>query len=346
MPHREVHRRRARDLRRRVPDHARASSPTSSASCCCCPPTRALVSGGSCPAARLGRPRCRGRAGAAAAGAARLRRRGHGHRVRRPPSRGGSSGERRRALAVAFFDPARELHGTRAVRRDAAVRGPQAQPHARRARRSSATATAGRRSCAGPLDARASSRVADGGRPGRHGRAPCARSRGEVGGHDAWSASAPSPRPRRRPRGTSSTRCARSPRCSTASTRSLALARRPRGARGHGEELRHGRAARARASCSRRGRAHLDGLRRRRPPAQRRARAVAARARTSRGARRARSRRARRSTLEGLRVHAAVFRWRMEGRDGAGRLRADACATSRAGGRVIRAVDLATSAAC
>ena len=68
----------------------------------------------------------------------------------------------------------------------------------------------------------------------------------------------------------------------------VALARRPRGAVGHGDEEVVARAGRGRRDPGGGGRPHLDRLRRRRPPAQRRARAVAARARTIRGAARAR----------------------------------------------------------
>ena len=57
----------------------------------------------------------------------------------------------------------------------------------------------------------------------------------------------------------------------------VALARRPRGAVGHGDEEVVARLVEDDAAPRGRGRPHLDRLRRRRPPAQRRARAVAAR---------------------------------------------------------------------
>ena len=57
----------------------------------------------------------------------------------------------------------------------------------------------------------------------------------------------------------------------------VALARRPRGALGHGDERVIAWIVAGGEADAGRGRPHLDGLRRRRPPAQRRARALAAR---------------------------------------------------------------------
>ena len=78
--------------------------------------------------------------------------------------------------------------------------------------------------------------------------------------------------------------CAASRRWSTTSNALLALARRPRGAPGHGDERVHRRLLEDGELRRRRGRAHLHRLRRRRSPAQRRPGAVAARRGVSRAA--------------------------------------------------------------
>ena len=159
-----------------------------------------------------------------------------------------------------------------------------------------------------------------------------------LGARPTWAASAPSSCAcAARPPGAESTASARSPRPQTRAA--LGGARRP--AHGVGDRRRRARAARARPPPARRARATarsawarccsttgascevdearaLDRLRRRRPPAQRRPRAVAAAARSSRAAARGRGGRARRSQLEEVEVHAAVFRWRLDGRDGIG----------------------------
>ena len=71
--------------------------------------------------------------------------------------------------------------------------------------------------------------------------------------------------------------------------------------------------------AARRRPAPVDDLRRRRPPAPRRPRAVARRRRVPAAAARARSCAARRSTSAQLRLDCAFFRWRIEGETGVGR---------------------------
>ena len=176
----------------------------------------------------------------------RLRRGGHGQRVRHPAR--AARAVSAPALAVAFYDHARELYGTRALGRDRAVRGPQAHDPSRgpggRGRRrrldGEAAGTARPRVRAGGAGGRprrrGGHRVHGPGRGGGH-----ARGVPRHGGRD--------PRPARA--GTSSTRCARSPRWPTRGTPLVALGRRPRGARGHDEEDVTRQAARRRAGCSR-----------------------------------------------------------------------------------------------
>ncbi len=222
---------------------------------------------------------------------ARLRRRGQRHRVRAPAPRTARAVSAP-ALAFAFFDPARDVYGT--ARAGATLlfegrtptahgEGPTIEPHGDRLR--------------AELPGRALARA----RAGLAGGATSARSACAL------------PRARRSAAGRRSTASARSARRAQAptweqldllrsrlgrgrraATRSLALARRPRGAVGHGDERVTRLADRGRRAAHGRGRAHLDRLRRRRAPAQRRPRAVAAAARTTRTAARARRSPARR----------------------------------------------------
>ena len=91
-----------------------------------------------------------------------------------------------------------------------------------------------------------------------------------------------------------------------------------RGAAGHGAERVAAWLLADGEPTDRRGRAHLHGLRRRGAPAQRGAGAVAPGRGVPAPRLGHRGGRARRCKLEGLEVHAAVFRWRMEDREGAG----------------------------
>ena len=176
------------------------------------------------------------------------------------------------ALAVAFYDHARELYGSARSGATRALRGPPAHGRARgppggaRGRRLAGDA-------AGPARARVRAGLARG-RPRRCGghRVHGAR-RGRRA--SAWTAWARWPRRARLPAwdeldalrtiSGAGRRAAR---------RRSRWAARPRGARGHDEEDRDRPAARRGAAARGGERAHLDRLRRRRAPAQRRPRAL------------------------------------------------------------------------
>ena len=263
------HRRRARDLRRRVPDHARASSRTSSGVLLLLPPTRALVR--RIVVRRLGRRvtvACAGaRAGATTTSRARAR------EYDDAPS-AGSSGERPGARAVLLRRRPRHPRDG-AVGRDDPVRGPQADAPSRRGPRSRPTDGGWRAELADTLSLEFEPVVA-GGRPRRRAARtwPACAARPPA---RAWTASAPSRRPRCR-RAWEELDAIRS--ISALVDEQHALWRSP-GARaapsGHGDEEVVARPGRGRRGARGGGRPHLDRLRRRRPPAQRRARAVAAR---------------------------------------------------------------------
>ena len=294
--------------------------------------TRRLGRGGwwsACPAA----PRRRGPRG--------LRRRGHGHRVRRcPPAARAVSAP---ALAVAFFDPARELYGTRALGHDRAVRGPHADDPAGgpadrgRGRR---LARAPRR---GGCDARARARGARGG-PRRRGGAPCAAcaarwrgTRGRLPGHGGRDTRAARLGGSRRAAHDLGARRRRARRCW----------RSPAG--------RAGRAATAtrwsRPGCSTRAGCSRSRTRASRPSTTATAASAApasscgSPARTSRGAVRGSCVAGSSLDLDGLHVHAAIFRWRIDGRDAIGAY--ELMVRDRpARGRVMSARSSRTSAGC
>ena len=170
--------------------------------------------------------------------------------------------------------PRPRVHGTARSGATLLFEGAGSTVAARGAGRSSATATAGRRELEGALRAAA--------RPGARSRVELGRlTRARLRGDRRRSAHAgrlPRHRgrdARRRPPGTSSTRCAAISALFDPSTPCCGRpppARRP----GHGEELVSALLLDEGEPSGRRGGPHLDRLRRRGPPAQRRPRAVAA----------------------------------------------------------------------
>ena len=205
--------------------------------------------------------------------------------------------------------------------RDGAVGGhdPLRRAQARRARRragsSSRTGEGWRADARGPAGARARARRPRG-RPGRGERPRLPRARRGARA-PRWTASAPSRSRARRRAGRSSTRCARSPRWSTSSNALLALARRPRDAAGHGDE-------RVRAALIVDGELHevedaristvYDGGGRQRSaglelwlPGEEYSRRGSGQVIAGSSL-----------ELDAVQVHAAVFRWRLDGREGIG----------------------------
>ena len=230
---------------------------------------------------RLGQPRRR--RAARRAPQPRLRRGGHRARVRRfsPAQAGAVSAP---ALALSFFDAAHDIHGT--VRSGMSIlfegRRPIALPEGPEVE----STDGGWRAMLGDtlsLEFEPVSPPADLGGV----RAQVARVRGEAAGRRVDGLGTVS-----RDRGAAAVGGARRGQGITALVDEqhalVALARRPRGAVGHGDEEVVARLVEDDDAPGGGGGPHLDGLRRRRPPAQRRARAVAAGRGLSRAAARAR----------------------------------------------------------
>ena len=228
-----------------------------------------------------------------------------------------SSGERSGARAVPLRRRPRDPRDG-AVGRNRPVRGAQAGGAPRRDRPSSPTARAGGPSCPDRCRSR-SSGSADLRRPEGACALTWCRVRGEAPGRRvdclgtlSETDYAPALGRARRPSGAS-------PRWLTSCHAvARAGARRPRGAVGHGDEERL-RAPSSRTTPSSPLRTPaFDRLRRQRPPAQRRARAVGAGRGVPAPRLRARDRRLVARPRRGSKVHVAVFRWRLDGREGIG----------------------------
>ena len=194
---------------------------------------------------------------------------------------GGSSGERP-ALSLSFFDPAHELYGT--ARSGATIlfegRKPRRSPRGPTIERD--RRAAGAPSSADTLSLELEPVSARGG-PGRRRARACAACAARPPAR-RWTASGPSPRPTVPPRWEELDAVRSISALVDERHALLALARRPRGARGPRRRGGDRLPARGGSSARRGGRPHLDRLRRRRPPAQRRASSCGSRARTSRGA--------------------------------------------------------------